>query len=151
MNDTNEKSARAVIYALAGCGLLCGLGFVPHKNVDEESRPAAYFQVEGPRDERYDLINKIYEIAATKDTAKEDPREERDSILTARETVLLLRDLGIQKIVRDSDQISFGIDRKNKNSLLVFLPIGNYSPGIDLNIDVAKKYVESNSKPGKKK
>lgn len=151
MSDTNEKSAKTVIYALAGCGLLCGLGLAPDRNVNEKSRPDSYVQVQDPQDGRYDLINKIYEIAASKDTAKEDPREERDSILTTRETVLLLRDLGIQKIVRDSDQLSIGRDRNNEKNLLVFLPIGNYSPGIDLDIDVARKYVESNSKPVRKR
>jgi hypothetical protein len=151
MVNENARSARNIIYALAGCGLLCGLGLAPNRNFDKESRPDPYVQVQDPQDGRYDLINKIYEIASSKDTTKEDPREERDSILTARETVLLLRDLGLPRIVRDSDQISFGMDRDNKNGLLVFLPIGNYSPSIRLNVDVARKYVESNSKPEKKK
>jgi hypothetical protein len=149
--NENARSARNIIYALAGCGLLCGLGLAPNRNLDKESRPDSYVQVQDPQDGRYDLINKIYEIASSKDTAKEDPREERDSILTTRETVLLLRDLGIQKVVRDSDQLSIGRDRNNEKNLLVFLPIGNYSPGIDLDIDVARKYVESNSKPVRKK
>ncbi len=99
-------------------------------------------------DERSDLIARMKKTMACQDTQKEDVRDLRDKIITAREGALLLEDLGFKdefSYVYDSGAVSIGPE-KNGSDITIFNVVGNYTTPRPLSLPDAKKYLAKREK-----
>jgi hypothetical protein len=98
------------------------------------------------RDERSELITRMKKTMAAQDTAKEDPRDMRDRIVSTRECALLLEDLGLKdEYAYDSGSVSIGAE-KNGGDIAVFITVGNYTAPRIISIAKAREYLARRDK-----
>ncbi len=99
-------------------------------------------------DERSDLIARMKKTMACQDTQKEDARDLRDKIISARECALLLDDLGIKDefaYVYDSGAVSVGPE-KNGSDITLFNVVGNYTTPRTITLPQARDYLKKREK-----
>ncbi len=132
-----------LVYLLAGViGLTIGLSNLPFKRgyVSDIERVSSYV------DERSDLIARMKKTVACQDTAKEDPRDKRDKIVSSRECVLLLEDFGFNdEFVYDGSAVSIGPE-KNGSDITLFIYAGTYTTPKTISLPDAKKYLAKREK-----
>jgi hypothetical protein len=92
-------------------------------------------------DERSDLIARMKRTMAYQDTVKEDPRDVRDRIISARECALLLEDFEFKdEFVYDGNAISIGPE-KNGSDITLFVYAGTYTTPKTITLAQAKNYL----------
>ena len=97
-------------------------------------------------DERSDLIARMKKTMASQDTVKEDPRDRRDKLVSARECAILLEDLGFDdEYAYDSGAVSIS-DKEERDSITIYLNVGTYSPTKKITLVQAKTYLDKREK-----
>ena len=104
-------------------------------------------------DERSELIARMKKTMASQDTAKEDPRDLRDRLVSARECALLIEDFakikGLEafneEYAYDSGAVSIAFETKG-GDILVYNAVGNYSPSRQITLAQAREYLKRREK-----
>ncbi|MEK6915321.1 MAG: hypothetical protein AABW89_02150 [Nanoarchaeota archaeon] len=150
------RDVKHLVIALGASVILCSssryLGLFPDSEILEHNRRRETVEIrydERTADERSELIQRVTATMARQDTAKEDPRDERDNIVTTRECVLFLKDIGVKGdvgyVVYDFGSVSVGAEKDGRD-LMVFTTVGNYVDAKRLLLEDARKYLTKNEK-----